>query len=57
MKPFKNVHLGGLWLNIGWYRGEPFNLFKLSILESFHGGLTFFDLTITKLMLRFGIDF
>ena len=27
VKPFLNVHLGPIFVDIGWYRGEPFRLF------------------------------
>lgn len=36
---FINARRVQFWLNAGWYKGEPFALFKVSLLESYYGDL------------------
>jgi len=49
---FKNVFFGA-----GWYRGEYFAAFALSLFEEMPFGLVVFSLTIAKFQVSFGFDF
>jgi hypothetical protein len=67
MKPYVNLQFEVRkfkpWLNAGWYWGEEFKLFEVSLfqcLADFSTGkidqVTFFHIQVAKLMLAFGIN-
>lgn len=55
MKPRIYKHFGNLFVNVGWFSGEPFALFKLTIgqvTEGYPDGIdciTLFDIQVTKI--------
>ena len=45
------------WLNVGWYRGEPFALFSVNVFEEFvKSSWTIFGVQVLKLMFCIGFD-
>lgn len=56
-----NLYPFSMWLNFGWYPGDPFELFRLTILEAnkdYKGEkidfVTIFSVKITHLLFAFG---
>ena len=47
--------VGSLFFSIGWFRGEPFKLFSLSLMDCWEAGVTIFDLQIAKMCFAIGV--
>ena len=61
MQKSLNVHYKGLWLNAGWFHGDPFKLISITIgeaLEDFRGGeidqVTFLNIQFLYFVFAFG---
>jgi len=56
-----NWHVYNFWLNIGWYSGDPFRVFSVSIFETLEDcygkvdHLTIFDITVLHFTIAFGL--
>ncbi len=46
---------GPLWLNIGWFAGDPFRLAHITIGENIDDLVVFCELQILKFLIVFGI--
>jgi len=53
----KNINIGKLVINLGWYNDEQFELFKISIFGYYYGLLGILNIQIAKFIIYIGIDF
>lgn len=51
-----NKYYKALFFSFGWFRGEDFKLFSLTIWDNWDDGITFFNLQIAKLCFSIGVD-
>lgn len=61
MKPYINLYVGKrvrqAYVNLGWYRGEPFTLFELRLLcWSYVDTFDLIGLQITKFCITIGLS-
>lgn len=63
MKPRLDIYVRKFWINFGWYSGEEFKVFNLSVLKFLtdqHNKIdmiVFWDIQILKFMFACGINF
>jgi hypothetical protein len=56
---FSRTYYGGkfdLWIEFGWFSGEDFRLFDLSLLENYSNSWQVFSLKVFKFAFNFGFD-
>ena len=57
MKPWLNINTHGLWINLGWYKGESFKVLAIGILETSGEGMTtIFQIQVAHFCFGFGVS-
>ena len=54
MKPFINARRHGLFISLGWFRGEALVFFQLSLLEKLENEIIVLDLQIARAAFALG---